>query len=261
MAINKGKLLKGEPIEINNDITLYQPTVEEVLDFGESDFWSTFYTMCSSAWDMPSVFAKMGINFMEVDDWTYFRFVSAAMPQKSTSLIFDDIDFSACKEMRRNHDDGTYDVVLYDKERDLIIDESTYKSFIGYVREMICFQHSGKKALDKATAKILIMLDEKDRKRKSNADSSTIFDIIVTLVNTEEFKYNYETVNDITLYQLMKSFIQIQGKKNACALLQGAMSGMCDTSNVNKLDMQWIYSDEKYKPRTRKLINNKTKKA
>ena len=86
-----------------------------------------------------------------------------------------------------------------------------------------------------------------------------IYDIIISLVNTEEFSYTYDTVYDLTLYQLMKSFTQIQGKKAAVALMQGSMSGFVDTSGISNMDMTWTYSAEKYKPKGKKLITNKTK--
>ena len=40
--------------------------------------------------------------------------------------------------------------------------------------------------------------------------------------------------------------------------MQGSMSGFVDTKGIPAIDMTWTYSDEKYKKKDKKLINNKT---
>lgn len=165
--------------------------------------------------------------------------------------------------MEEHLQDGSSRMVLMRLSDQAVFDEEVYNQFIPYLREMIGFHHKNKSKPSKTAAKWLIESDRKERKRlakEPKKEDSMIFDIVISLVNTEEFSYTYETVYELTLYQLMKSFTQIQGKKQAVAMLQGSMSGFVDMSNVPNLDMTWVYSDEKYKPRGKKLINNKTKK-
>lgn len=261
MLADKLSILRGAPISICDGITVYQPTIGDIADAGGQDFFGAIWQLCSSAYDMPSLFDDMGLDFMEIDDWTYFRMMSRAYTPEQTSLILGDLDLSSFQEMVRTLDDGKSDVVLYDGS--IIIDENIYRALIYVLREMIGFAHQGKKAGNNATKKILIMDDRKHRKRKAkkNESDSMIFDMVVSLVNTEEFFYDYDTVYDLTFYQLLKSFTQIQGKKAAVALMQGSMSGFVDTKGISPLDMTWVYSDEKYKPRKKNLVNNKVKKG
>lgn len=259
--IDKLALISGEPIEINGKITLYQPTLRQIKEFGESKFYSIFWPLCSAAYDMPATFDSMGVDFMSVSDWQFFMLFSKNMTQDQTSLIFGDIDFSKLQQMVRTKPDGEQDIVLLG-ENEFVIDEELYKSFIPYVREMIGFSHKGKKAGNAATKKILIMEDKKEQERnaKKNDQESMLFNLIISLVNTEEFSYDYKSIFDLTIYQLIKSSTQIQGKKSAIALLQGSMSGFVDTSGIPKSDFSWMYSEDKYKPRSRKLVNQKTTK-
>ena len=254
-------ILKGKPIQINEWLTLRQPTIEEIEGYGEDEFYSTVWTLCSSPWDMPSMLDDIGINFMEISEWDFFRILLATIDPDKLKPIMGDFDFRDFRAMEEHKEDGSTQIVLYRPTDQAVFDEELYKFFISNLREIIGFQHKGKKAANKATAKILIMDDRKARKRakEEKKDESMLFDIILSLVNTEEFSYTYETVFQLTLYQLMKSFTQIQGKKSATALMQGSMSGFADMSSVPSIDMQWTYSDEKYKPKGRKLINNKIK--
>lgn len=252
--IDKLLLISGRPIEICDGITLLQPTLGDIRDFGEEKFYNTFWTFCSAPWDMPSILDDAGINFMKITEWEFFNNIVTGLSVEQTRLIFGELDFTKFKLMKRTQEDGAEDIVLYNGK--LIIDEKLYKEFISYVKAMIGFEHSGKKAGNEATRRILIEEDRKQRKRKAKKDyESVLFNGIISLVNTEEFKYDYQTIWGITLFQFTKSLIQIQGKKSACALLQGSMSGFCDTSSIPQKDFQWTYSEDKYNtPKGRKLF-------
>jgi len=262
LVLNKNRILRGKPIEITDWLILQQPTIDEIEEFGEDDFYSTAWTLCSSPWDMPSMLDDLGINFMEISEWDFFRILLSVIDPSKLKIIMGDFDFREFRLMEEQTQDGDKRTVLYRPSDQAVFDEELYKVFIAYLRELIGFQHKNKKAANKATAKIMIIDDRKERKRnakKQDESESMIFDIIVSLVNTEEFSYTYETVYGLTLYQLMKSFTQIQGKKAAVALMQGSMSGFVDTKDISSTDMTWTYSDDKYKPKGKKLINNKTK--
>ena len=267
MEVDKLKLLRGKPIVFSDLLTIYQPTLGQIEEVGEQKFFNTLWLMCSCAWDMPSTFADAGIDFMSVSDWQFFIQITHSFNVEDTRLVFGDLDFSKLLPMNYQEDDNTEpQIVLVNPEpmtingieyqpAQYIFTEDMYKEMIPFVREMIGFQHKGRKAANKATAKILIMDDRKQRNRHKNDTYESMFhNGIISLVNTEEFPYTYETVFDITMYQFTKSLLQIQGKKQACAMLQGSMSGFVDTSKIPSSSFQWTYSDEKYNKRHGKTL-------
>lgn len=264
--VDKGKIIRGKPIVINDFITLEQHSIGEILDYGEQKFYSTFHTMCSSPWDIPSTLDDMGIFFMSITEWELFVMMKSMYSKETTSMLLGDLDLSTFQPMVQtiqNEEGEDIQNIILMNEQEQVIDENVFEVLIAYIREIINFQHKYKKPGNKTTAKILIEDDRRERKRaeeKHKPYESFIYDSVISLVNTEELTYTYETIFDLTLYQFTKSLIQIQGKKSAMALLQGSMSGFCDTSNIPKEDMQWMYSDEKYKPRSKKLVNQKIKK-
>lgn len=266
--VDKLKVLSGEPIQISDLLTIYQPTIRDIKDAGEQKFLNTLWMMCSCAWDMPSAFDDMGIDFMSVSDWQFFIQIVQTLPMEYTKLIFGDLDFQKLKPMsfKKKEDDTEGQIVLVNIEpmtigeityqpAEYIFTEELYHQMISYVREMIGFQHKGRKAANRATAKILIMDDRKQRNRHKNDPYESMFhNGIISLVNTEEFPYTYASALDITIYQFTKSLIQIQGKKQACAMLQGSMSGFVDTSKIPSINFQWTYSEEKYNRRHGKTL-------
>jgi len=263
LELNKLELLRGGTIHINDWFELHQPTIEEIMNFGVSDFYSTAWTLCSSPWDMPSMLADLGIDFLKISEWEFFQILLSIIDSSHLQPFIGDVDFKEFKPMTEHFKDGNERIVLFRESDEVIFDEKDYDIFISYLREMIGFQHKNKSKPSKTAAKWIIEDDRKQRSRAAKKgdkeNESMIYDIVLSLVNTEEFSYDYETVFQITLYQLMKSFTQIQGKKSAVALLQGSMSGFVDTKGISSLDMQWTYSDDKYKPRGKKLFNDKSK--
>lgn len=268
--IDKLKILRGKPIVVSDLLTIYQPTLAQIEEAGEQKFMNTFWIMCSSAWDMPSTFADMGKDFMLISDWEFFRGIVSGLSVEDTKLIFGDLDFSKLIPLKYtfNKDDTEAQIVLANIEPIIvngityppakyIFTEQLYHQMIPYVREMIGFTHKGRKAKNKTTAQILIMDDRKQRDRHKNDRYESMFhNGIISLVNTEEFSYTYETVFDLTMYQFTKSLIQIQGKKQACAMLQGSMSGFVDTSKIPSSSFQWTYSEEKYNQRGGKTLKD-----
>lgn len=241
MLLDKAKILKGSDIKINEFITLKQPLVGEVIDFGEQKFFNTFYTFCSIPSDMKSVLWDMGQDWNKMKDWELFLNLTRNITKEDTSLIFGDLDFSQMQLMQNSE---TQELVLV--QDNCIITEEIYLSFIDSVREMIGAVAKREKAKNTATKIALIEEDRINRSHpKKNTDDSFLCSAIISLVNTEEFSYTYESVMNITIYQLMKSFFQIQNKKSACALYQGSMSGFVDTSKIDKKAFQWIYTNDK----------------
>lgn len=247
--VDELRILRGEDICVSyvvkgmpQSIVLHQPTLTEIADMGEASFFSAFHILCSIPSDMKSVLWDVNIDFSTLSDWDYFLYISRTITSEQTGLIFGDVDFS---KMEVIADAKTEEKFLVSNS--LIINEEFYKAFIPYVREMIGYVLKREKAANRFTRDILIQEDRKKRMMSKNKTyESALHSTILSLVNTEEFSYTYKSVFELTIYQLMRSFTQIQGKKAACALYQGSMSGFVDTSKIKSINFQWTYSKDKY---------------
>lgn len=240
MSLDKSKVLKGSDIVINDYLKMKQPSVGEIVDFGEEKFLSTFYSLCSIPSDMKSILWDMGIDWNKLSDFELFVSLSRQATAENTCLIFGELDFSQMVPMP----DANGNIVLASSQA--IITEDTYNEMINNLREMVGYPLKREKAANKATKLAMIEEDRINRSspKRGNQDSF-IYSAIITLVNTEEFPYTYKSVMDITIYQLMKSYYQVQNKKAACALYQGSMSGFMDASKIDKKAFQWIYTNDK----------------
>ena len=60
------------------------------------------------------------------------------------------------------------------------------------------------------------------------------------MVNTEEFKYNYESCMDLSIYKFNASLQQIPKKKNWEQTITGAYFGSVDLSKLNIDKLHWM---------------------
>ena len=65
--------------------------------------------------------------------------------------------------------------------------------------------------------------------------------MVVALVNRPEFKYNYEQVEDLSIYQFNKSFEQIKTSINFDNTMIGVYAGTVDVNKLkDKSSLSWI---------------------
>lgn len=231
------KVLKGEDIIITDSIVLHQPSIAEIEAFSERKFFSTFYTLCSIPSDMKSALWDKKIDWTKISDYDFFIMLSKGFSQEETSIILPGIDLS---NMETENFNGK--ILLVSSDGRTIISEEVYTVMIEYIREFLGYIPKVEKYANKITRDVFIKEDRKRRKKNVGKPfDSIILPMIITLVNTEEFPYNYETVFNTTLYQLTKSYYQIDKKKKACALIQGSMSGFIDSSKIKKTALDWSY--------------------
>ena len=81
---------------------------------------------------------------------------------------------------------------------------------------------------------------QKRRLRRKMQERSELEQLIVALVNTEQFKYNYETVRDLSIYQFRESAKQIVKKIDYEHRMHGVYSGTVSVKDIKQEDLIWI---------------------
>lgn len=111
-----------------------------------------------------------------------------------------------------------------------------------------------KKAIELAategTKRMLIMADRDDREKaarmyKTYGYQSNIEPIVIALVNSSDFPYDYQTVQDISFYTIIKSVKQVSKLKQHYFTMLGIYSGTIDQKSVvgrSKSALEWIPS-------------------
>ena len=160
----------------------------------------------------------------------------------NTSLIFGELDLSGMKVAKF---EGTGELVLMDKERDITIDRVVHAKLCDSIRNMLHMEKNNKKPGNEEARKYLIDRERKRQKRaKSKQRDSQLENYIVALVNTEQFPYNYETVRNISIYQFYASLNQIAHKIKYDNTMIGYYAGTIKFEDLAPADRTWILNTQ-----------------
>jgi len=223
-------------------IKIKQPRIGEIASFGEQEYFNFIYTICSIPSDMKSTLWDMGIDYEEIDDFELFIMLTRTLSEECSKFVFCNLDISSFDPAV---DKVTGEPVLINKDSTIVIDKLLYRVIVDYIRKVHGIIPKIEKSYNELTKRKLIELDR--QKKFKNADkkqTSILLPTIVSLICTEECKYNSQSIQNVGIYEIFESIRQINKKKSACALLQGSYSGMIDTSKIDKEAFNWMKSTE-----------------
>ena len=96
LDVDELQLYFGDDYIINDNITIAQPLVGNVVDYGEGQYFSMVYSLTAIPSDMKSQLWDMGIDWCEMEDFELFMMLAPTLTVDRTSILFGDLDFSKC---------------------------------------------------------------------------------------------------------------------------------------------------------------------
>lgn len=245
IEIDRLKLYFGDDIIINDKIKVSQPTIGQIVEFGERHFYSVLSALTCIPSDMKSeLWDTNNTDWQTVDDFELFIMLTRGLTSEDTKLFLGELDLSKMIPCM-NQENGQ--ICLYDKEKDIVIDKLIYTRIVTYIREMFNINPKVEKAKNKRTFNIII---EDDRFRKSlhknETYKSTLVPLISSMLNSPGFKYKKNELREVGIVEFMDSVQRIPTIMSATALINGSYCGMADLSKIPKEQFNWLrdLSDE-----------------
>lgn len=228
----------GEDYIINDKIKIHQPTIGEIVQYGEREYYSMIHTLTCIPSDMPSQLDDLGINYMEIEDFDLFMMLTRGLTKEKTSILFGDLDlslFEPCLNQVNN------EKCLYDRENGIMIDRLIYLRIVSYLRKLHSIKPKIRKAANETTRKLIIQVDrQKIQNAKKQGYKSQLKDLISGMMRYPGFKYKKNELKECGLYEFMDTVQGAQIYVSTTALLQGMYSGMVDTSKIDKKEFNWM---------------------
>ena len=236
LEIDDLQLYIGSDYKINDSIVIKQPTILQVAEFGEKNFFSMVHTITAIPSDMKANLDDMGLDWMEVEDFELFMMLSQTLTPDKTYLLFGDLDFSKFKPFRHPQNG---DIVLADKEAGIIIDQMVYLRIVSYLRKAFNITPKVEKAANKMTKKILI---EEDRKKIELNKNKPFKSYLLPLISAIKVKQGYtkDYVLNMGYVEFFDDVARCQVIHNADHLLSACYAGTLDMKKVNKAELNWM---------------------
>ena len=134
------------------------------------------------------------------------------------------------------------EIVLFNPATQVEIDRLIYNDLADTIRKINLFEKVKSKPGNESAKKYLLEKERKKQKRNARKPYEPYLEkLVIALVNTEEFPYNYETCMDLSIYKFNQSFKQIQHKIAFNNTMVGVYAGTVDTSKMNNKDiLSWV---------------------
>lgn len=230
-------LLYKQEYAINEHIKIQIPTVGEVLD-NEDDYYTMVTMLTAMPVDMMVQLDDIGIDFTAINEYELFLILFNALKDKDTSLIFGELDL---KPFRSAVNPQNNTIVLRNKETGVVIDRGIQGQIASVLRKIHNLKRNNRKpANQEAREYMLQRAREKMRRRSKCMNDSQLEELIVAMVNTEQFHYGFEGTRELSIYQFNESVRQVIKKIDYDNRMHGVYAGTVNAKELSQDDLNWL---------------------
>lgn len=236
------KIYRGEDFIVSKYIKLHQPSLSEICDYGERDYYSMIYRLTATPQSMKVQLWDAEIDYTTISSFElFYNFLYNIYPKEKTSIIFGDLDFTEFKQ-GYNKENNSPLLFQFINNEAVVIDEFTYNIIMDYLRQVHCIVKDEKIPANNTTKMILIEDDREEQEKNKNKEyHSQLKNLISAMINSEGFKYNHFQIWDMKINAFMDSVKRISKIKNADLLLQSGYSGFgINLKNIDKKQLNWL---------------------
>ena len=245
------KMYFGEPYVIDlpsadGKVTVKVPSIEDVaIKIGEEKFFATLNVLTTNTTQYRLILSKADppIDWNEISDFELFTKLYSQLDPEVIECLFD-IDFRKFGIFNKNVEGKDPELIMYDKEDEIEINEEVYQHFAQYLRLMFSIKIEEKITRDPILKAMYLQKDEfalkRVEKKKGEETSSMLLALISACVNHPGFKYRLSELKQVNICEFYDSVSRLRIYENTVALLRGSYSGMVDTSKINKDEFDFM---------------------
>ena len=254
------KMYFGEDYWVTDRICITQPTLGDIIEFGDSKFYSVMATLCANTTSVRLQLWNMGIDWTKISDYELFIKLIRSFTPDDTRLVLGDLNLSwFIPYIKDNGEDKNIILVYIPRDENgnkiptniddaIVIDELVYLRIVDYLRCMFDIHPKVEVNVKDKTTKQWIIDEErmnleieKKRREKETRKKSFLYPLISAMVNHPGFKYKKNELKEVGIVEFMDSVKRLQTYESVRALMSGMYSGMIDTSKLNlKEELNWM---------------------
>lgn len=231
-------LLYNRSIRINDNISVVIPKIKEILE-DEDAYYDLVNKLTAMPIDYMVQLDDAGIDFTEIDEYELFLMLFPSIARSNTKYLFGELDLS---KFSFAMDEKSRQYLLIDTEHDIKIDRNIHSMIADKLRMIHRLEKNIRKPGNEEAKEYMISRERrKMKRRKRNNDSySNLESLIVAMVNTEQFKYDYEGTLELSIYQFNESVRQIINKVDYENRMRGVYAGTIDPKDLKPDDFNWL---------------------
>lgn len=264
------KIYRGSDIRITDKIIVTQPTIDQIIEFGEKRYFSSVYTLTGVGADFKwQLWDYFDTDYTTIDDFDLFkkmiyRLLSSKKKiykllkenpeqyeeeiNKMTeedweellfnplSLVLKDVDLADFEEYES---DKSQETILYDKEHDITIDRFVYTRIVDAVRKIHGFTRNNQLPANERTKMDLIEDARDEAMASAQKPYKSVLQPLISALAVKTGQLGSDSIWNTKINMFFDSIKRINKIQDATLLLQGAYSGFASLKGVDKTRLDW----------------------
>lgn len=264
------KIYRGSDIHITDKIVVIQPTIDQIVEFGEKRYFQTIHCLTGVGADFKwQLWDYFGIDYTQIDDFELFKkmiFRSLSSKKKiyeelmnnqdkyeeelkkiseeelaemlvnPLSLVLKDIDFADFEECESSKDPET---ILYDKEHDITIDRFVYARIVDAVRKIHGLKRNNQLPANDITKMFLIDDARDEAMATSQKPYKSTLKPLISALAVKTGQLGSDSIWNTKVNMFFDAIKRVNKIQDAELLLQGAYAGFASLKNVPKERLDW----------------------
>ena len=264
------KIYRGADIQITPKITVTQPTIGQIADFGEKKYFSAVHTLCAVGADLKwQLNDYLGIDYTKIDDYDLFiKFTSQVVSsrkkiykelkdnseqyEEELKMISEDdledmlinplelvlggtdlADFTPCTDTTNDQ------VILYDTEHDVTIDRVVYMRIVDAVRKIHGMKRNNEMPGNERTRLDLIEDARDEAMMAANKPYKSVLKPLVSALAVYCGMVGDDRIWNMPVNMFLDNIKRANKIQDSTLLLQGAYSGFASLKGVDRNRLDW----------------------
>lgn len=237
MLLTTINLLYKTEYPINDKISIRIPTIGEILDH-EDEYYTMVSMLTSMPIDLMVELDAAGMDFTEITEYELFLMLFVQLREMDTNLVFGKLDLTKFEPMVRDDNGMT---VFIDRENDIVIDRSIAGQIAAFLRTLHNLEKDHRKPANQDAKEYMLQrAKQKAARNKKRKRKSQLEPLIIAMVNTEQFRYGFDDVKKLTVYQFNESVRQVIKKVDYSNKMFGVYSGTVNVKDLSRDDLNWL---------------------
>jgi hypothetical protein len=278
-VLDELSLLKGIPYKINDQLSIKHPTLNEIFEYGEENYFRAVNLFCLKPYDLMVQLNDMGIEYDTIDNYELFlmlynldyykkdidwllnknsnisymlklkeQYVLETSKERK-KVILDKV-FQELNNYNQQYNFQKYvnqqnnEIVLYDNVVDVKIDRLIYYEISTFLKAINHILEKNEFNPANKTAKKMILSEKRrelEKLQKSNKKfDSVLSKLVSSIVWNENSKVGIKDVWNLHIYQVYDGLCKIQKRDNYKQTMQGIYAGTIDQSKIDLSKIDWI---------------------
>ena len=230
-------LLYKDHYQISDNLKVMIPKVGDVID-NEDAYYQVITMLTAMPIDLMVQLSDAGIDFTTINDYDLFLIMFPSLQELDTSLVFGDLDLS---KFKIDIDEASGNFFVIDDTRTIKIDRLLHGMIADTLRKINHLEKNTKKPADKEVQNYLLeRAKQKAKRRKKRIEDSQLESLIIAMVNTEQYKYDFEGTRELSIYQFNESVRQIVKKVDYDNRMYGVYAGTISAKDLSQDDLNWL---------------------